>query len=94
MGKIFIDDGHSFNYKDGKFMYRTFTFTTNTLIVTYVQRTMLLDKILFYQLILSLSLVFSNSEPCGTYESKSWLEKVIVVGITGTPTKALLSDSE
>ena len=36
MGKIFIDDGHSFDYKNGQFMYRTFTFTTNTLIGRYI----------------------------------------------------------
>ena len=43
---------------------------------------------------LSLFLVFSNSDTSGIYESKSWLEKVIVAGITGTPTKALLSCGE
>ena len=97
MGKIFIDDGHSFDYKNGQFMYRTFTFTTNTLIGRYVDL-ICLKK--FYQstlslsLSLSLSLVFSNSDTSGIYESKSWLEKVIVVGITGTPTKALLSCGE
>ena len=36
MGKIYIDDGHSFDYKEGKFLLRHFTFTTNTLIVEYV----------------------------------------------------------
>ena len=37
MGKVFIDDGHSFDYKNGKFMYRTFNFTNNTLIGRYIQ---------------------------------------------------------
>ena len=57
MGKIFIDDGHSFDYKNGQFMYRTFTFTTNTLIGRYVDLIYLIKFTNYLSLSLSSSVI-------------------------------------
>ena len=43
----------------------------------------------------TLSSSFSGgSSPPGDYQTKSWIEKIIVVGITSTPTSALLDSGK
>ena len=95
MGKIYIDDGHSYDYKSGKFLFRRFTFTTNTLIGGYKLIDAVQNCHSYHMYFFFFFFLFPRTgDPAGTYETKSWLEKIIVVGITGTPTAALLSCGE
>lgn len=67
-GRLYIDDGHSFDYQKGTFLLREFTFSQN-------------------------KLTSSAAETSGSYVTKSWLERVIVVGISDTPTSVQISSS-
>jgi len=58
-GTLYIDDGHTFDYRSEKFIYSNFSFQNNKL----------------------------KSQPVGgaNFETKSWLERVIILGIEHEP---------
>ncbi|GAB6021663.1 hypothetical protein CHUAL_004245 [Chamberlinius hualienensis] len=66
-GTVYIDDGFSFDYKRGKFIYRVVTFSDNTL----------------------------SSKSIGTkstYKTKSWLERIVLIGIKHQPKSVIIDD--
>ncbi|XP_071495646.1 neutral alpha-glucosidase AB-like isoform X1 [Diadema antillarum] len=63
-GDLYIDDGHSFDYKEQKFIYREFEFSTNRL--------------------------QSRAVSGGSFTTKSWLERVVIIGIKSVPQKVEL----
>ncbi len=59
-GKLYIDDGHSYKYKEGEYLVRQFTFSDD-------------------------QLTGGSGDQNGSYTTKSWLERVLVVGVTRAP---------
>ncbi|XP_013773829.1 neutral alpha-glucosidase AB-like isoform X2 [Limulus polyphemus] len=59
-GNLYIDDGHTFQYKQGEYIYQGFSFKKDTLTNHALQ----------------------GSEK---FETKAWLEKVIIIGISTEP---------
>ena len=64
-GQLYIDDGHSYNYKNGEYLLRQFAFSNN-------------------------KLTSSSADSAGSYSTKSWLERVIVVGLPRAPASVSL----
>lgn len=60
-GVLYIDDGHTFHYQEGHFIYRTFTFRESTLISK------------------------SSNTGSGQFHTKSWLERVVIIGLKHRP---------
>ncbi|XP_076065923.1 glucosidase 2 subunit alpha isoform X2 [Oratosquilla oratoria] len=67
-GTLYIDDEHTFEYREGKFLY---------LSLTYEDRILQSRKI----------------DPSGVYKTRSWLERVIIIGLKEKPNKILLNSS-
>lgn len=59
-GNLYIDDGHSYKYKEGEYLVRQFSFSDN-------------------------QLTGSSGDPSGSYSTKSWLERVLIVGVPRAP---------
>ncbi|XP_064403614.1 neutral alpha-glucosidase AB-like [Halichondria panicea] len=64
-GKLYIDDGHSYNYQKGEYLVRQFAFSNN-------------------------QLTSSSGDPAGSYVTKSWLERVLVVGVAKAPSSVTI----
>ena len=64
-GQLYIDDGHSFNYKKGESLLRQFSYSDN-------------------------KLTSLPGDSSGTFTTKAWLEKVLVVGATRSPTSVTM----
>ncbi|XP_033624529.1 neutral alpha-glucosidase AB-like [Asterias rubens] len=59
-GQLYMDDGHSFDYKSGLFQYKHITYKNN--------------------------IIQSRSvDMNGRYQTKSWLERVVVIGVARSP---------
>ncbi|XP_030855177.1 neutral alpha-glucosidase AB isoform X2 [Strongylocentrotus purpuratus] len=63
-GDLYIDDGHSFDYKQQKYIYRQFTFSANKL--------------------------ESRALSGAGFETNSWLERVVIIGLKSVPKKVEL----
>ncbi|XP_028409802.1 neutral alpha-glucosidase AB-like isoform X2 [Dendronephthya gigantea] len=68
-GKLYMDDGISFDYQKGKYEYREITF----------KRGKLESKTL---------------DPSAHYETKSWLERIVILGMSQNPSQIVVTDKD
>jgi alpha 1,3-glucosidase len=66
-GLLYVDDGHSFEYKNGKFLLRSFEFSNSVL-------------------------TSKSDHPEGVYQSKSYIERVIILGLKNPPTSVTITE--
>lgn len=89
-GTLYIDDGESFDYKSGKYIYAKITFKDNVLSYRFV-----FFKYLFCQISDILNQFFYISsfiDQNASYPTKAWLERVVIAGIKTPPKKAELKN--
>ncbi|PIK52128.1 hypothetical protein BSL78_10975 [Apostichopus japonicus] len=60
VGQLYTDDGHTYNFQKGQYIYRQFEFKDN-------------------------KLISKNLAPVSEYNSKSWLERVVIIGLSESP---------
>lgn len=65
-GDLYIDDGHSFDYKSGAYVHVKFTFKGG-------------------------KIVARRDKPNTHFETKAWIERITVLGISNAPNKILLT---
>jgi len=67
-GKLYMDDGHTYDYQSGKYNYKKFKYSNKQLTSTSID---------------------TNA----TFETKSWLEKVVLMGVRAPSSVAITYDS-
>lgn len=67
-GTLYIDDEHTFDYRQGKFLYLAFSYEGGVL-------------------------TSKKIDPNGSYDTASWLERVIVIGLHKQPTKVSVNSA-
>ncbi|ESO91975.1 hypothetical protein LOTGIDRAFT_217135 [Lottia gigantea] len=67
-GELYVDDYHSFQYKNGDYIHRQFIFNKNTL-------------------------SSKNIDPKGQFNTREWIEKIIIVGFPNEPKKITIANS-
>lgn len=67
-GTLYIDDEHTFDYRQGKFLYLALSYEGGILTSKKV-------------------------DPGGTYETGSWLERVVVIGLQKRPSKVTIQSA-
>ncbi|XP_052767402.1 neutral alpha-glucosidase AB-like isoform X1 [Mya arenaria] len=65
-GSLYVDDYHSFNYRKGEYLLRSFLFQHNE----------------FHS---------QSGDQFGSFSTKEWVEKIVIVGLSTRPTKATLN---
>ena len=93
-GKLYVDDGHSFDYKKGSFLLREFRFSKNKLTARYTHIHLAAGHMIITwpSMVVTWSshditwfIYHSSGDPAGSYATRSWLERVIVVGFPSAP---------
>ncbi|XP_066973212.1 neutral alpha-glucosidase AB isoform X2 [Macrobrachium rosenbergii] len=67
-GTLYMDDEHTFDYRQGKYLYLEFSYADGVL-------------------------TSKKIDPNGSFDTSSWLERVIIVGLKQQPSKVILKSS-
>ncbi|CAB4000528.1 Neutral alpha-glucosidase AB, partial [Paramuricea clavata] len=68
-GKLYLDDGISFDYQKGKYAYREITFKQG-------------------------KLESKSLDSSSHYETKSWLERIVILGMSQNPSQIVVTDKD
>lgn len=82
-GTLYIDDEKSYEYRQGKYVYAEFDFKQDVLSNKYVT----FFSLLIFKLIKNYYRFIDSNEK---YVSKTWLERVVIAGLTKSPKSASL----
>lgn len=86
-GTLYIDDEKSFEYRKGQYLYLEFEFTDNVLSSKWVEIIEVKNKLYNFPII---NRFIDDS---ATYATKTWLERVVIVGLDKIPKEATLHTS-
>ena len=86
-----MDDGHSNNYQKGAFILRDFKFSDGKLTSRYVCVYITIITTFNYNVCI-VYCVYSAASTSGQFDTKEWLERVLLVGYPNKPTTVTLND--
>ncbi|XP_020608493.1 neutral alpha-glucosidase AB-like isoform X1 [Orbicella faveolata] len=84
-GDLYVDDGYTFDYKNGAYIYMKFSFRGGRLVAKNASKPIPLQRQTEDSGILSSMWNLLREKPNTQFTTASWIERIVILGISNAP---------